>query len=191
MRFSADILNDNRILLLLADSRGLKQMNTAVIKGLTSDGYSVMVVSVTLPNIVVRRTYEAAGIDLSKIFVVDAVTRYSDGPTNSDDPHCKYISNPGNLTDIGIAITEWVKPMSGNKKVLFFDDISTMLLYSPSVTISKFMHFITNKLRLFDLPAVFFAVEKGLDPALLSQITTFVDLVQPIEEEKDTTMRLI
>ena len=53
-----------------------------------------------------------------------------------------------------------------------------MLLYSPSVTISKFIHFITNKIRLFDVAGVFLAVEKGLDPALLTQISTFADLVE-------------
>lgn len=178
MAFSADTLNEYRIVLLLLDSRRLKQTNTAVIKELTSNGYSVMLISVTFPNVVIRRTYEAAGIDMSKIFVVDTVTRYSGGQKVSDDPHCKFISNPGNLTDIGIAITEWIKPMPGDKKCLFFDDISTMPLYTPSVTISKFIHFITNKLRLFDVAGVFLAVEKGLDPALLTQISTFVDDVE-------------
>jgi len=181
MGFSVDTLEENRIVLLLADSRRLKQTNTAVIKELVSNGYSVMLVSVTLPNIVIRRTYEAAGIDMSKVYVVDAVTKYSGGPTVPDDLHCKYISNPGNLTDIGIVITEGLKTLEGDKKCLFFDDISTMLLYSPSVTISKFIHFITNKLRLFDVSGVFLAVEKGLDPTLLTQISTFADRVESVE----------
>lgn len=179
MGFSAESLTENRVILLLADSRRLKQTNTAVIKDLTTHGYSVMLISVTFPNIVIRRTYETAGIDMSKIFVIDTVTKYSGGVAAPGDPHCKYISNPGNLTDIGIAITEWIKPQSGDdKKCLFFDDISTMPLYSPSITISKFIHFITNKLRLFDVAGVFLAVEKGLDPALLTQISTFVDEVE-------------
>lgn len=184
MRFSADTLDENRIILLLADSRGLKQANTVVIKELTSSGYTVMIVSVTLPNIVVKRTYQTAGIDLSKIYVIDAVTRYSDGPTVPDDPHCKYISNPGNLTDIGIAITDWIKPLPGDKKCLFVDDISTLLLYSPSVTISKFIHFITNKLRLNDGAGVFLAVERGLDPALFSQISTFTDVILTMDDDE-------
>ena len=178
MAFSAVTLNENRIILLLADSRRLKQTNTAAIKELTANGYSIMLISITFPNIVIRRTYEAAGIDMSKIYVVDTVTKYSGGTAVPGDTHCKYLSNPGNLTDIGIAITEWIKPMPGDKKCLFFDDLSTMPLYSPSITISKFIHFITNKLRLFDVAGVFLAVEKGLDPALLVQISTFVDEVE-------------
>jgi len=186
MGFSAETLNENRIVLLLADSRRLKLTNTAVIKELTSNDYSVMLISVTLPNIVIRRTYEAAGIDMNKVFVVDAVTKYSGGPTVPDDIHCRYISNPGNLTDIGIVITEGLKTLPGDKKCLFLDDISTMLLYSPSVTISKFIHFITNKLRLFDVAGVFLAVERGLDPALLTQISTFADLVETVDEAEGT-----
>ena len=183
MGFSANTLDENRIVLLLADSRRLKQTNTGVIKDLTSQGYSVMLVSVTLPNIVIQRAYQTAGIDPSKVFVIDAVTKYSGGPVDLDNPQCKYISNPGNLTDIGIVITEGLKNLGDGNKCLVFDDISTMLLYSPSVTISKFIHFITNKLRLFDVAGVFIAVEKGLDPALSTQISTFVDMVVPVEEE--------
>ncbi len=94
MGFSAETLNENRIVLLLADSRRLKQTNTAVIKELTSTGYSVMLVSVTLPNIVIRRTYEAAGIDMSKVFVVDAVTKYSGGPTGTGRPPLQIYIKP-------------------------------------------------------------------------------------------------
>jgi hypothetical protein len=105
MGFSADTLDENRIVLLLVDSRRLKQMYTDVIKELTS------------------------------------------------------------------------------QKCLFFDDISTMLLHSLSVTISKFIQFTTNKLRLFDVTWVFLAFEKGLDPALLTQISTFMDKVETVKEE--------
>ena len=182
MRFSIKTLEENRIILLLAESRKLRQENLEVIRETTSNGYSVILLSVTLPNMVIRRTYTAAEIDLSKVFVVDAVTKYSGGPVTADDPQCHYISNPGNLTDIGIVLTEMIKSVPGEKKCLFFDDVSTMLLYSPSVTISKFVHFMTNKLRLYDVCGVLLAVEKGLDPALLTQLSTFADLVINIEE---------
>jgi hypothetical protein len=58
---------------------------------------------------------------------------------------------------------------------LFFG--STMLIYLSSPNISKFIHFVTNKLRLMDISGIFLAVEKGLDPMLMTQLTTFVDTV--------------
>jgi hypothetical protein len=52
-----------------------------------------------------------------------------------------------------------------------------MLIYLSSQNISKFIHFVTNKLRLMDISGIFLAVEKGLDPMLMTQLTTFVDTV--------------
>jgi hypothetical protein len=52
-----------------------------------------------------------------------------------------------------------------------------MLIYLSSQNISKFIHFVTNKLRLMNISGVFLAVEKGLDPMFMSQLTTFVDTV--------------
>jgi len=50
-----------------------------------------------------------------------------------------------------------------------------MLIYIPSNNISRFIHFVTSKLRLMDSSGIFLAVDTGLDPLLLSQLTTFVD----------------
>ena len=58
-----------------------------------------------------------------------------------------------------------------------YDSVSTLLIYLSSANISKFIHFVTNKLRLMDVSGVFLAVEKGLDPILMTQLTTFVDTV--------------
>jgi hypothetical protein len=40
---------------------------------------------------------------------------------------------------------------------------------------------VTSKLRLLDSPGVFLAVEKGLDPLLMTQLTTYVDAVIDME----------
>jgi hypothetical protein len=84
------------------------------------------------------------------------------------------VNNPTNLTDLGIAVTEVLKENSGEKICILYDSISTMLIYLSSLNISKFIHFVTNKLRLMDISGVFLAVEKGLDPMFISQLTTFV-----------------
>jgi hypothetical protein len=50
-----------------------------------------------------------------------------------------------------------------------------MLIYLPSATISKFIHNISNRLRLIDTPGIFLAVGKGLDPMMISNLSTFMD----------------
>jgi len=58
---------------------------------------------------------------------------------------------------------------------ILIDSVSTMLIYLSSVNISTFIHFVSNKLRLMDVAGIFMAVEKGLDPLLMTQLTTFAD----------------
>jgi hypothetical protein len=89
----------------------------------------------------------------------------------------RFINNPSNLTDMGIAVTDMLKEHSGEKICILFDSVSTMLIYLSSPNISKFIHFVTNKLRILNISGIFLAVEKGLDPQLLSQLTSFVDNV--------------
>jgi hypothetical protein len=78
---------------------------------------------------------------------------------------------------MGIAVTEMLKEHADKKVCILYDSISTMLIYFSSPNISKFIHFVTTKLRLMDISGVFLAAEKGLDPMLVSQLTTFVDKV--------------
>jgi hypothetical protein len=58
-----------------------------------------------------------------------------------------------------------------------------MLIYSTSVNLSRFIHFVTSKLRLRNVAGVLIAVEKGLDPLLMSQLTAFSDAVIDISED--------
>jgi len=87
----------------------------------------------------------------------------------------RYINNPANLTDLGIAVTDVLKENSGKKVCSLYDSVSTKLIYLSSPDISRFIYFVINKLRFMDISGVFLAVEKGVDPMLMSQLTTFVD----------------
>ncbi|MDD1664258.1 MAG: hypothetical protein LUQ32_02785, partial [Methanomicrobiales archaeon] len=70
-----------------------------------------------------------------------------------------------------------LKDMGGRKVAILLDSVSTMLIYLPSANLSKFIHFVSSKLKILDMAGIFLAVEDGLDPILLSQLTTFVDQV--------------
>ena len=63
----------------------------------------------------------------------------------------KYVNNPANLTDLGIAITEFLKRIPETKKCIMFDSVSMLLIHIPTATASKFLHFVVNKLKLSDI----------------------------------------
>lgn len=172
----------NHLFLALSSPENLKKNNIGIIRSIISQGTAVIVVTTNQPFEVLVKAYEKAGIDISRIRFIDAITLYAVGTSHAVSSECQFISNPSNLTDLGIAITGTLNSMKDNKPCIIFDSISTMLIYIPSSNISKFIHFVTSKLRVLDASGIFLAVEKGLDPLLLTQLTTYVDEVLDMDE---------
>jgi hypothetical protein len=172
-------LAKNQIFLVLASAGFIRECNIGIIKELSTLGFHSVVITTNFPYSVLRKLYEQDGVDLTQVTFIDAVTQshHVSGNAETAPGTVRYISNPANLTDMGIAVTEVLKEHHSGKVCILFDSISTLLIYLPSQNISKFIHFVTNKLRLMDISGVFLAVEKGLDPMLMSQLTTFVDTV--------------
>jgi hypothetical protein len=148
-----------------------------LIKEISQNGYHTIIVTINFPYNILSKLYAENGVDLKTVSFIDAVTRNSIGSAENVPGVVRFVNNPANLTDLGIAVTEVLKENSDKKVCILYDSISTMLIYLSSQNISKFIHFITNKLRLMNLSGVFLAVEKGLDPMLINQLTTFVDTV--------------
>jgi len=178
---SPEELAKNQIFLILTSPGNIRERNIEIIRELSAFGYHSVVITTNFPYRVLRKLYEQGGVDLAKVSFIDAVTHNSFGSAENIPGTVRYISNPANLTDMGIAVTEVLKEHHNAKVCILYDSISTMLIYLPSPSISKFIHFVTTKLRLMDISGVFLAVEKGLDPMLMTQLTTFVDTVVDAE----------
>lgn len=175
-------LDQNKIFLILSQPGKMRERNMEIIRIVSGLGFHTLVVTTNFPYSVLKKLYEQNGIDLSKVTFIDAVTRNSIGSVENIPGEVRYVNSPANLTDMGIAITSALKDLSGKKVCILYDSISTMLIYLSSQNISKFIHFVTTKLRLLDLSGIFLAVEKGIDPQLQSQLTTFVDTVIDIPD---------
>lgn len=177
-----DTTLDNVLYLMLSPPESIHAMNISVLKKILGRNCTPLIITVNQPFKVLTRTYDREGIDTSKIYVIDTVTQYSGGVCENT-PRVKYINNPSNLTDLGIAITELLKQMPEEKKCIMFDSVSMLLIHIPSATASKFFHFVINKLKLSDVSGIFLCVEKGLDPVILSQMSSFVDKIIDFETE--------
>jgi hypothetical protein len=175
MVFSMKDTQENELCIVLSSASGMKNKNIEVVKAAIDNDYYIIVVTTNQLAGILKKNYGLHGIPEEKIYFVDAVTKYAAGTTVTPMKNCRYISNPGNLTDMGIAIIESIKELEGKKTCLILDSINSMLIYIPSHHITKFIHFVTTKLRIQNLSGIFLIVEKGIDPEVLSQLTTFVD----------------
>jgi hypothetical protein len=182
MEFPLPDIKDEEIYLIMASAQEIKKKNIELIKGLLTKDYHVLVITTNQPYDVLKKNYEKNGIDMEKIFIVDTVTKYAQGHEHEPVKNCRFVSNPADMTAIGIAVTESLSGLKGKKVSLLFDSVNSMLIYISSQNITRFVHFITNKLRLMNFSGMFLAVEKGLDPDVLTQLTTFVDEVFDIDQ---------
>ena len=176
----ADLSNGKNLVLRLSTAERLKQDNIDIVKTLVEKGYHIIIITTNQPFEVLKKNYERSGIDVSRLSFIDAITSYAIGTTPQGEQNVRFIGTPSNLTDLGIAFTGVLNEFSDKRPCILFDSVSTMLIYLPSANISKFVHYIANKLRLIDTPGIFLAVGKGLDPMMISNLSTFMDdIIQP------------
>ena len=175
--------DESYLYLLLAQPESINSMNLAMIKKLQGNHCIPLVVTVNQPFKILSKIYKAGGIDTESIYTVDAVTLYSGGDVASN-LKVRYVNNPGNLTDLGIAITEILKTMPEGKKCILFDSVSMLLIHIPSVSAAKFLHFVINKLKLSDVSGIFLCVEKGVDPMVIAQMSASVDKIVDFDSDK-------
>lgn len=171
-----DLSGENRLYLMLAAPERVNRMNLAVVKTILARDCTPIIVTVNQPYRVLVKSFVREGIPPDRIYVIDAVTQYSGGSCEPG-PNVRYVTNPANLTDLGIAITEIIRQVPGARTCVVFDSVSMLLIHIPSATASKFLHFVVNKLKLSEIAGIFLSVEKGLDPVILSQMSAFVDRI--------------
>ena len=174
---NSDELAQKRIFLVLATPGNIRQCNIDLIREIADNGFHTVVITTNFPYSILTRLYRDQGIDPGNVSFIDAVTKNSVGSVQNIPGVVRFVNHPSDLTEMGIAVTEVLKELSGKKVCILYDSISTMLIYLSSSNISRFIHFVTNRLRLTDVSGIFLAVEKGLDPMLMTQLTTFVDTV--------------
>ena len=184
MTFTFDRLDRDKIYLCLSSAERLKENSSSIIRGLLSRGYVVIIVTTNQPYSILKKAYEKDGIDLSRVGFIDAITRYAVGEVPVGAKGVRFTSSPSDLTQLGIAISDALKDLGGRKAAILLDSVSTMLIYLPSTNLSKFIHFVSSKLKILDMAGIFLAVQDGLDPTLLSQLTTFVDQVVNMDREQ-------
>ncbi|MDH7511268.1 MAG: hypothetical protein QHH04_09550 [Methanolinea sp.] len=175
--FRSEDLEQKKIFLVLTSAGRVRERNIEIVKEIAADGYKSVIITTNFPHTVLKKLYQQNGVDISGVCFIDAVTGTAAKPEQAPDARVRYVNSPANLTDMAIAVTETLKQIQGKKVCILFDPVSTMMIYLSSANISKFVHFVVNKLRLMDISGIFIAVEKGLDPHLLTQLTTFVDQI--------------
>ena len=116
---------------------------------------------------------ESRNIDTKNAYFVDCISKTAGIEKPIDQ--CGYVSHPESLEEINMYITSYVNEMQGNNKFLFFDSISTLLIYNDLKTVLQFINYSIQRTRAFNIRGIFMLTKKELDPKFVGQMIQFCD----------------
>jgi KaiC/GvpD/RAD55 family RecA-like ATPase len=135
-------------------------VNIESIKVLLALGYEGIYITLSKDYVELTKLFREKGIDMAKLAFVDGVSEmYGIGAV--DSPNVKYISGPISLDGIVAAVTDIIPAIKTEKKFVFLDSITTVLLYNSLERTLKFSEFLTVSLKRLQVAGVVTSVSRG------------------------------
>ena len=152
-------------------------MNIEALKILQALEYEGVYVTLSKDYIELSNMFRKQGVDMGRLAFIDGVSQmYGIGAV--DAPNVKYISGPISLDGIVAAITDIIPIMKAEKKFVFFDSITTVLLYNSLERTLKFSEFLNTSLKRLEVAGVLVSVSEGFaNDALIKELTKVVNEV--------------
>lgn len=168
-------IDDSEIYLVAIDSKLHKTTTMEMLRYLVNEKKMPGVyVTINKPYEYMKESLSEAGIDPRMVIFVDAITKTVGGKADKVNG-CIFLNRINDLTDMAVAISNAVQAISTNKKFIVIDSISTLLIYNSNVSVSKFIHFLTGKMRIWKISGILTTLRDNKDDILLSQLTLFCD----------------
>ncbi|MEK6974167.1 MAG: ATPase domain-containing protein [Nanoarchaeota archaeon] len=162
------------VALALVSSKNYQETNLELIKILVNEQKTPGVyITLNKPYKTLKKIFEQKAINNSLIIFIDAITQEENLKKTKE---CLFIGSPEKLSDISIAMDQAVRAIPSEQKFVFFDSLSTLLIYHQPGTIAKFIHFLSTKMREWSVKGIIISLESDANKELINQLTQFCDL---------------
>ena len=139
--------------------------------------------------------FKLGGADKHFVGVIDAITK-SSTPAISDTERFMFVTNPTDLTGIGIKFSHMIEMIfdgtfSGEETGLFpppirfcINSVSTLLMYRKLEVLYQFLHVMTAKLKKIEGFGVYILNNEAFDEKTISLIKQLMTIVIEIKMER-------
>jgi len=157
--------DENGVYTIISSSEDYVKVNSIILSELTKNmNLKGVYVSLNKPHTVLKDKLKNEDINLKNLFFIDGVSKSVSNQESNED--CAFLTSPDSLTELSLEITKSVN--KGNTKFVFIDSVSTLLIYSALNKVEKFVHYITNKLRVYKIKGIIISLDeensKKLEP---------------------------
>jgi len=171
MSIADDIKGNGVILFTTSKDRyneSLGNLQPELANSVNKAGY----VAVNKPFNSVMQDMKNKNIDTGKFFFIDAITATVQSPPAVDN--CIFVTSPTALTDIGLAFSSSLSEHGCD--LVFFDTISTLIVYQEIGSVIKFVHNLITKVRVLNKKLVLLALKEDSEN-LIKDLNMFVDKI--------------
>ncbi|MDY6762080.1 MAG: ATPase domain-containing protein [Candidatus Nanohaloarchaea archaeon] len=170
-------LEEGEIALVVVDSDDYVETNMDVLDYLVEEeGLPGVYVTINKPYATIVDVFADHDVSTDSVFFVDAITKETGGEEVEQD-NVLYMDAPDDLTGLSIVISRAVEEMPDGNKFLFLDSLTTLTIYNTADTVSQFAHFLTGKMRTWNVSGVIMSLEEEVDEELIGKISQFCDCV--------------
>ena len=164
------------IALATVSAKNYQKTNMDIIRHLTDDEHIPGVyVTLNKPFDTIEGIFKKEKIDAEMVIFIDAVTKTAGGKIEKTKT-CLFIGSPDNLSDISIAMDQAVSSLPSKERFVFFDSLSTLLIYNNIETVARFIHFLAGKMRVWAVKGIIVSLRKEKDQELIDELMQFCDV---------------
>jgi hypothetical protein len=156
-------------------------INTEALKILVNElQYTCIYITLSRPYQDLDKLLNSKGINTKSIYYIDAISQLygtAEKPTN----RCAYVSGPLDIDSITNTMRKSMQQLP-NKKCVFLDSITTVLLYNSLSRTIRFSKFLTQNLKSLGVDGVMVSIAKGpATESLIKELTPLCDEVLSIQ----------
>ncbi len=172
------------VVLFIADPKEYVAQNLSLLKNFVNvKKMNGIYITVNRPYNSLVSLLKSEGIDPTKMFFIDLITKTpNDAPQRKEN--CIFMGTATNLTDLSLAISQAVSANEKSKKFIYLDSLSTMLIYNEAGSLSRFSHFLTSRLREWNVDGVFISLDSASDRVLTDKLSQFCDKIVHAESTR-------
>ncbi|MBU0756972.1 MAG: hypothetical protein KKF44_02820 [Nanoarchaeota archaeon] len=171
MSISEDIA-DSQIMLFVSSKIKYNSVMEILQPELEKTCQKIGYITLNKPFMTIISDLKKKNLDTSKFYFVDAITATVQSPPQADN--CIFVSSPTALTDMGLSYSSLFNEKDCD--LVFFDTISTLIVYQDIGSVIKFVHNLITKARVMNKKAAFLALKEDSEE-LIKDLTMFVDKI--------------
>ncbi|MBT5740197.1 hypothetical protein HOI26_03790 [Candidatus Woesearchaeota archaeon] len=164
----AKLKKNKGVYAFLSKSEDYQVVNTEIMKYLTKKNSGIYV-TLNKTHCDLVEDLKNNKIDTDKILFIDNVEK--DKGCGADN--CLFLGGNQSLTALSMIMGKAAKQKE--MKFMFFDSITTLLIYNKLDTAEKFIHYFINKVKNLEILMIIMSVEEEKTKKILPLLTQFCD----------------